>query len=161
VAINLLRDAGTPLDQQRFTWRDLRTVVGLSDALRQEIVQKNRRDLHVCTVMPTAHDTPFFDHVANYTGHEVAPPRPLHDPEDVVETLVRLLTDPKDKEIVGADGIVKILLKQLAPGLAESVTARQVHKAQFEEAPPAPETSGAVRAPVSWGTEVSAGRHES
>jgi hypothetical protein len=79
----------------------------------------------------------------------------------VVETLMRLATDPKDREIVGADGIVKILLKQVAPGLSESLTARQMHKTQFEEAPPAPETPGAVRAPIPEGTEVSAGRRAS
>lgn len=110
-------------------------VIGLSDALRQEIGQRRLENVHVCTVMPTAHDTPFFDHVANYTGHDVPPPRPLHDPDDVVETLVRLAANPKDREIVGADGIVKILLKQLAPRLAENLAAKQVHKTQFEESP--------------------------
>ena len=133
-------------------------VVGLGDALRQEIQQKGLEEVHVCTVMPTAHDTPFFDHVANYTGHEVAAPQPLHDPEDVVETLVRLAANPKDKEIVGADGIVKILLKHVAPGLSESMTAAYMHRAQFEQAPPAPTTSGAVQAPIPGGTEVSGGR---
>jgi NAD(P)-dependent dehydrogenase (short-subunit alcohol dehydrogenase family) len=136
-------------------------VVGLGDALRQELHQKQLDDVHVCTVMPTAHDTPFFDHVANYTGHEVAPPEPLHDPDNVVETLVRLAADPKDREIVGADGIVKIALKQLAPGLSETLTARVIHKKQFEQAPPAPDTSGAVRGPIREGTDVSAGRRAS
>jgi short-subunit dehydrogenase len=45
-------------------------VVGLGQALRQEIDQNNVGGVHVCTVMPSAHDTPFFDHVANYSGHE-------------------------------------------------------------------------------------------
>jgi short-subunit dehydrogenase len=59
-------------------------VVGLSEALRQEIDQNGIEHVHVCLVMPTAHDTPFFDHAANYTGHEVQAPTPLHDPENVV-----------------------------------------------------------------------------
>ncbi|HZR81083.1 MAG TPA: SDR family NAD(P)-dependent oxidoreductase [Candidatus Binatia bacterium] len=46
-------------------------VVGLSDALRQEVGQNGLDGIHVCVVLPTAHDTPFFDHAANYTGHEV------------------------------------------------------------------------------------------
>jgi short-subunit dehydrogenase len=65
-------------------------VIGLSDSLRQEVDQAKIKDVHVCRVMPTAHDTPFFDHAANYTGHEVRPPKPLHDPQNVVETIVRL-----------------------------------------------------------------------
>jgi short-subunit dehydrogenase len=133
-------------------------VVGLGDALRQELAHHEIDGVHVCTVMPTAHDTPFFDHVANYTGHEVQAPKPLHDPNDVVETVVRLARDPKDKKVVGADGIVKILLKTVAPRLEEKVTASYMHKTQFETAPPAPDTPGAVRSPVDIGTEVSAGR---
>src|SRR4051812_25434852 len=106
-------------------------VVGLSESLRQEIVQQGREGMHVCLVMPTAHDTPFFDHVANYTGHEVRAPPPLHDPHAVVDTLVRLAANPKDKQIVGADGVIKILLKSLAPALEEKIAARQMHKTQM------------------------------
>lgn len=130
-------------------------VVGLSDALRQEISQAPHADtIHVCTVLPTAHDTPFFDHAANFTGHAVQRPTPLHDPNNVVETIVRLVHDPKDKEIVGADGIVKVLLKNLAPGVAERAAAKQMHQLQMEQAPPAADTPGAVCAPTDRGTGV-------
>lgn len=136
-------------------------VVGLSDSLRQEIVQQGRHDVHVCLVMPTAHDTPFFDHVANYSGHTVQAPPPLHDPQEVVDTLVRLAADPKDKEIVGADGVIKILLKNLAPALEEKIAARIMHKSQMEQAPPASDSPGAVHQPMAEGRDVSAGRRAS
>src|SRR5262249_15117504 len=84
-------------------------VVGLGDSLRQEIAENKVENVHVCTVLPTAHDTPFFDHVANYTGHEVQAPRPLHDPDDVVETLLRLARNPENREIIGGHGIVTVL----------------------------------------------------
>jgi short-subunit dehydrogenase len=135
-------------------------VVGLSDALRQEIDLKRLEDIHVCTVMPTAHDTPFFDHAANYTGRRVEAPKPLHDPQDVVDAIVGLVLDPRDKQIVGSDGIAKILLKKLAPGVAESLAAKQVHKAQMVDAPPAPDSPGAVQTPTEKGTGVSAGRRQ-
>jgi short-subunit dehydrogenase len=135
-------------------------VVGLSDALRQELAQNGMDAVHVCLVMPTAHDTPFFDHAANYTGHEVQAPRPLHDPQDVVETLVRLAEDPKDREIVGGDGVIKILLKSVAPRLEERMAARQMHATQMEQAPPAGDSPGAVRTPIPQGTDVSAGRRK-
>ncbi|HYD50123.1 MAG TPA: SDR family oxidoreductase [Terriglobales bacterium] len=134
-------------------------VVGFSDALRQEVMQSDNRDtIHICTVMPTAHDTPFFDHAANYTGHEVQAPTPLHDPQNVVDAIVRIAANPKDKEIVGADGIVKVLLKNLAPGIAERAAAKQMHMTQMMKAPIAPDSPGAVRSPTPSGTEVSAGR---
>jgi short-subunit dehydrogenase len=135
-------------------------VVGLSDSLRQEIMLRKLENIHVCTVMPTAHDTPFFDHVANYSGHEVQAPEPLHDPEDVVETLFRLAQNPKDKEIVGGDGVVKILMKSLMPGVTEKAAAKHMHKIQIKKAPPAPDSPGAVRSPSGEGTEVSGGRLE-
>jgi len=135
-------------------------VVGLSESLRQEIAQQAREHVHVCLVMPTAHDTPFFDHVANYTGREVQAPPPLHDPQAVVDTLVRLAADPQDKEIVGADGVIKILLKSLAPALEEKIAARQMHKTQMEQAPPAADSSGAVREPMAEGRDVSGGRRK-
>ena len=99
-------------------------VVGLTESLRQELaLRKDLDDVHVCVVMPTAHDTPFFDHAANYTGHEVQAPPPLHDPQDVVDALVSLVENPKDSKIVGADGVVKILLKSWRPASRRSSRA--------------------------------------
>jgi len=137
-------------------------VVGLGDALRQEIDQQKIDNVHVCTVMPTAHDTPFFDHVANFSGHEVQAPKPLHDPQDVVETIVRLAANPKDSDIVGGDGHVKILMKNLMPGIAEKMAGKMMEKTQMDDdVPPAQDTAGAVREPTREGTEIDAGRRQS
>ena len=91
-------------------------VVALSDSLRQEVAQQGRSDVHVCLVMPTA----------------------LHDPQDVIDTLVRLVADPKDTEIVGADGVIE----------------------QMEDAPPAGDTPGTVQAPTPEGRGISAGQRK-
>jgi short-subunit dehydrogenase len=133
-------------------------VVGLADSLRQEVKQNDIKGVHICTIMPTAHDTPFFDHAANYTGHEITPPMPLHDPENVVNAIVRLARDPEDKDIVGADGIVKLAMANVAAPVAEKFGAKMMHKTQMEKPPAAPDSPGAVRSPMPTGTEVSAGR---
>ena len=133
-------------------------VVGLDDALQQEIAQLDLKDIHVCTVLPTAHDTPFFDHAANYTGHETQAPEPLHDPTGVVETILRLAKDPKDNEIVGSDGVIKVLLKSLLPRVAKKMGAKQMHETQMKKAPLAADTRGSVQTPLAAGTEVSGGR---
>jgi len=133
-------------------------VVGLGESLQQEIEQQNLHDIHVCTVLPTAHDTPFFDHVSNHTGREVRPPRPLHDPMKVVNRIVDLAADPRDDTVVGYDGIAKILLKRIAPGIADRIAGHSMHKTQMEQAPPAAESSGAVRSPMPDGAFVDAGR---
>jgi short-subunit dehydrogenase len=133
-------------------------IVGFTGSLRQEVKENGVEGVHICTIMPTAHDTPFFDHAANYTGHEVAPPKPLHDPRKVVEAIVRIAANPEDKEIVGTDGIVKLAMTNVLPGVSEKMAARQMHKTQMEKPPTAPDSPGAVRAPVDRGTGISGGR---
>ena len=135
-------------------------VVGLCESLRQELDQAGIENVHVCLIMPTAHNTPFFDHVANYTGRQVQAPSPLHDPQNVIDALVGLARNPKDQKIVGADGIAKILLKNVAPGMEEKLGAKQIHKMQMEDAPAAPETDGAVLSPIPTGTAIRGGRLE-
>jgi short-subunit dehydrogenase len=135
-------------------------VVGLTDSLRQEVKQNRIEGVHICTIMPTAHDTPFFDHVANYTGHEVTPPKPLQDPQAVVDAIVSIARNPQDKRIVGADGVVKLVMANMLPGLSEKMGAREMHKTQMEKPPPSEDSPGAVRAPMREGTGVSAGRRE-
>jgi len=133
-------------------------VVGLCESLRQELDQGGIEKVHVCLVMPTAHDTPFFDHVANYTGRQVQAPAPLHDPQNVIDALVGLARNPKDQKIVGSDGIAKILFKNVAPRTEEKLGAKQIHKAQMQDAPAAPQTDGAVLSPIPTGTAIRGGR---
>ena len=134
-------------------------VVGLSDSLRQEIKQNDVRGVHVCTILPTAHDTPFFDHAGNYTGREVNPPKPLHAPKEVIDAIVNVARRPDDEKIVGSDGRLKVAMANVAPTLMEKMEAKVMHKTQYEKAPGgAPETSGAVHEPVPEGTQVQVGR---
>jgi len=133
-------------------------IVGFCSALRQELRENKVDYIHVCTVIPMAMDTPFFEHVSNYTGHQATPIPPLYDPKEVIDVIVRLATEPEDEVIVGAAGKVAAVAHSLAPGLTENLMAKQVHKSQIEAAPLAPFTSGRVLHPMASGTEVSGGR---
>jgi hypothetical protein len=42
----------------------------------------------------------------------------------------------------------------------EKMAAKQIHKTQYEKAPPAEDSPGAVPAPIAKGTDVSAGRRQ-
>ena len=106
-------------------------VTGLSVALRQELAQEDKDAIHVCTLLPTSTDTPFFDHAANYTGHEATPIPPLYEAEDVVERLVELVTDPQD-EVAG--GKAALASKRLAPQATDKMMGKQTHRAQMEKA---------------------------
>jgi len=132
-------------------------IVGLSASLRQELQQQKVDTIRVCTVMPTTFDTPFFEHAGQYTGREASPIPPTYDPEDVVETIVKLATDPQDEVSVGGAAKVFNFAHHLFPSFVESMMARQTHKAEFEKAKPGPEGSGSLHEPMPTGTGVSGG----
>lgn len=129
-------------------------VVGLSAAIRQERKQNGLEHIHVCTVMPTSFDTPFFEHAANYTGRKTEPIPPVYEPEKVVDVIVRLASDPEDEVTVGTAATFSTVLHNLAPQLTESMMGRKSHKTHIEKAPPGPETSGNLHSPSHRGTEV-------
>jgi short-subunit dehydrogenase len=131
-------------------------VVGLSASLRQELAEDGMEDIHVCTVLPSSMDTPFFQHAANYSGHQVEPLPPTYDPEKVVKTILRLVTDPEDEVVVGAAGKVMTGVHEMARRPTEAAIGKQTRKAQ-EKAPPAENTSGSLHEPVDEGTEVTGG----
>jgi len=133
-------------------------VTGLSAALRQEIAENHEDSIHVCTVYPMSHDTPFFDHAANYSGHEVKPIPPLYDPQEVVDTLVRLATKPQDEVIVGNLGKVMVPMHGVTPGLVEGMMAKETQTVLIDHAAPAEDTEGNVHRPTAEGVEVSGGR---
>lgn len=129
-------------------------VVGLSAVLRQELEVNQIDNIHVCTVMPTSFDTPFFDHAANYTGHETVPIPPVYDPEKVVDVIVRLASDPEDEVSVGTAAKIATAAHQIAPGMTETRMGKHAHKTHIEDAPPAPITEGSVHEPKRKGRGV-------
>ena len=132
-------------------------IVGLDAALRQELDDDKIKTIHVCTVMPTSMDTPFFEHAAQHTGHEVKPIPPVYDAQKVVDVIVKLATEPEAEVSVGAAGKFFTFAHQLAPGLVESMMRRQTQKAQYQDSEPQPESGGAVKKPSASGAGVGGG----
>src|SRR5262245_9718063 len=125
-------------------------VVGLTGSLREEIAENKVRNVHALAVLPGAHDTPFFDHAANYTEGALEAPEPLFDPANVVDAIVRLAVDPRDPGIVGRNGEVTIPNRSLADQAPARPPSRRPGSADG--------SAGAVNAPVREGTSISAGR---
>ena len=61
-------------------------VRGFSEALRMEVL--DQPGIHVCTILPSVIDTPFFEHAANFSHHKVRAAPPVYAPEKVAETVV-------------------------------------------------------------------------
>ncbi|HEY2018505.1 MAG TPA: SDR family oxidoreductase [Bryobacteraceae bacterium] len=132
-------------------------VVGLSTSLRQELQEEKTDAIHVCTVMPTSFDTPFFEHAAQYTGREASPIPPTYDPKEVVDTIVGLASEPKDEIIVGTAAKVFNVAHHLFPGVVEAIMARKTRKSEFDDAQPGEVTSGSLHKPMAGGTGVTGG----
>lgn len=135
---------------------------GLDTALRQELqVHGHDKKIHVCTVMPTSMDTPFFQHAANHTGRPVQPMPPVYDPELVVNKIVELAVRPKPEVVVGRRGKVGKAAARLVPRTMEKKMAMRAHKAMMERNERAPDSSGNLFSPVEQGTEVRGGWRKS
>lgn len=122
-------------------------VVGLGDALRQELAREGNKDIRVCTVMPMAHSTDFFEHAGNYTGKKAEPIPPTYDPKVTIDALVKLVTHPQDEVITGWQGPVFDFLHRLMPKAVEGIMTKNTADSQLKNAKPGPVTSGAVHTP--------------
>ncbi|WP_407351233.1 SDR family NAD(P)-dependent oxidoreductase [Luteimonas sp. R10] len=128
-------------------------VLGLSDALRQELRANGEDRIHVCAILPMAADTPFYEHAANYTGHTLHP-FPIIDAEAVVDAIASAVDAPRDEITVGVSATAAILGERLAPGLVHRVTGIVAHQLQMEAAEPAAHAAGSLHAPMAVGTGV-------
>lgn len=125
----------------------------LSASVRRELELADRKDIHVCVVNPWASDTPFWEHSANYTGHELLMPM-VDNPEDVIDAIVDLLENPKDEVDVSVQLNAAVVGSHVAPGLTEAAASRLIHTSLMEKAPEAGDTAGAVHTPMASGTGV-------
>jgi hypothetical protein len=91
-----------------------------------------------------AHDTEFFEHAGNYTGHQAVPIPPTYDPRVTIDALVKLVVDPEDEVITGWQGGVFNFMHRLLPNAVEKRMARNTRRAQLENAPPGAIHSGTV-----------------
>ncbi len=131
-------------------------VRGWSESLRQEV-----RDLNVkvCNVMPSAIDTPLWQHAGNYTGRPVKPLNPTYDAENVARTIIACVERPRREVIVGRSGRMQIAMHAIAPRLYDWMVTRQTEADGFRPGT-APHSPGNVFAPLLEGAEVSGGWKE-
>ncbi len=132
-------------------------VRGLGMALRQELEENGEEGIHVCTVMPVSHDTPFFAHAANYSGKPVQPIPPVYDPQKVVDVIYDVALHPEEEVIVGPSGKISGMAQRVAPKLMEKAMGWKSHRAQSKQTESAPNKSGSVFKPESEGTGVYGG----
>ncbi len=116
-------------------------VRGFSEALRQEVL--DQPGIQICTVLPSVVDTPFFQHAANFSGRSVRAAPPVYTAEEVAETVVGLVAQPRAEVIVGGFGKISAAQELLAPNFTTWFSGRALHRGFLAETP-SKDTTGAL-----------------
>ncbi len=105
---------------------------GLTETLRTDLA--DLPDVHVCSVLPYAMDTPHFEAGANFVGREARPMPPTQSPEKVAAAIVDLAARPTHERCV--PGYIRggILLHTLAPRPVERLILAVLREWHFGEA---------------------------
>ncbi len=114
-------------------------VKGFTDALRVEIEEVDKAPVTITLIQPTAVDTPYPQHAANYMTREPKLPDPLIDPQRVADAILDAAKSHKRAVKVGAMATVNTLMAKMAPALGSKLSAKQFDRQQYDEPPRNPE----------------------
>jgi short-subunit dehydrogenase len=128
-------------------------IRGLTECIREEV--SDYSEIRVCTVMPGATDTTFFQHAGNYIGRAVQPLKPIADARRVANVIVAAAERPRRTSFVDIARVLPLLMG-IAPGWIETYVGKLVKKRQFRDEP-APPSPGNLFEPMTAGDDVSGG----
>ncbi|MGK9202844.1 hypothetical protein [Sinorhizobium meliloti] len=82
-------------------------------------------EIHVCTVLPAALDTPIYRSAGNYFGRTVRAIIPVNSPESAARIVVRLVERTRAEALVGTVAYALMLAARLAPRVIERMVGQQ------------------------------------
>lgn len=116
---------------------------GLSETLRVELADEP--DIHVCTILPYAIDTPHFESGGNVIGRKPHALPPVQMPEDVARAMVALAARPRRQVHVPRYTALGLMLHAVFPRPAEQLLRRALWR--FHLGGDQPATEGGLFAP--------------
>ena len=105
-------------------------VKGFTDALRVESELVDQAPVEIVLIQPTAVDTPYPQHAANYMAEEPKLPTPMIEPEEVAEAILKEAEEGGRDVKVGTMSKVNTLTSSLAPRLGDRFSAMQADRQQ-------------------------------
>jgi NAD(P)-dependent dehydrogenase (short-subunit alcohol dehydrogenase family) len=126
-------------------------VRGLSEALRSSVADEP--NIHVCSLLPFAIDTPHFEEGANYAGFGPHAMPPMQSPEKVAAALVQLVERPRRERRVPRIAGLGLALHALFPEAVEKAVLHLVREWHFDFVPRSP-SPGSVFSPPQTGAHV-------
>jgi short-subunit dehydrogenase len=123
-------------------------IRGLGACLRQELRLSGAHGVDVCTVFPTAIDTPMWQGAANRSGRRVSALPPPLPPERVAAAVVARLRRPRRETVVGGVlGRALVAGHRVWPGATERALARALDTIGLSRTEPAASTGGNLYRP--------------
>jgi NAD(P)-dependent dehydrogenase (short-subunit alcohol dehydrogenase family) len=103
---------------------------GLTETLRSALADEP--DVHVCSLLPYAIDTPHFESGANYVGLRPHAMPPMQSPEKVARALVALAERPRRERRVPRVAALGVALHLLFPATVEKALLHLVREWHFD-----------------------------
>jgi short-subunit dehydrogenase len=129
-------DAALPL--QGMYSASKHAVKGFSDALRIEL-EADKAPVSITLIQPTAVNTPYPEHAANYLSQEPKLPTPQLEPEKVASVILDAAVDPARDVKVGTMSKLNTSMAKILPRLADRMAKMQMGRQQRDEPPHARE----------------------
>lgn len=92
-------------------------VKGFTDALHLEL-KRDYPGISAVLIMPSAINTPFFEHARSKMGTLPRPLPPVYEPAAVAEAILHTAEHPVAQVVVGGGGKVFTMLERVSPALA-------------------------------------------
>jgi NAD(P)-dependent dehydrogenase (short-subunit alcohol dehydrogenase family) len=118
---------------------------GLTDALRAEFADE--RDIHVCTALPYAMNTPHFETAASHAEHPAHAMAPEQAPSKVARAIVDLARHPRRELHVPRVATLGLALHALVPRTVERLILHLLQRYHFDSRGQ-PTTNGNLYAPT-------------
>lgn len=109
-------------------------VLGFIESVRQEVEQDGLDDIYLCSVLPGAVDTPFWQHGGNYSGHEIQALPGAVTAEKVADAIVGLVFNPQREVGVGMPIHLLELGMAMSGGRMESKMGKLTREKLFQDA---------------------------
>ena len=114
-------------------------VKGFTDALRVEIEEVDKAQISITLIQPTAVNTPYPQHARNYMEDEPKLPTPQVEAQQVADAILDAAKSPTRSKKVGAGSVINTTIAKMAPSLGDKISAKQVGRQQYNEAPRNPQ----------------------
>lgn len=124
-------------------------VKGFTDALRIELELLDKAPVEIVLIQPTAVDTPYPEHAANYMAQAPKLPTPMIDPEDVADAILKAAEEGGRDITVGAMAKLDTTVSKLMPSVGDRMSKMQADRQQRDE--PARDRDGTLRRPGEGG----------